>query len=286
MEQKIKSKKLGLSSFYEIIKSCLSLFSKDNVVMISNGMVYTTLMALVPCMALIYSFLHHLGIIEPVIAYIDDFFVKTFGSSTGSSLVEYFDIFMQNAMSLSVISMLSFVVTFLRLIDKLTLMVNRLFHCKVKKNPAIRFLKYMGFMVASMAIIVILVSIYTRFSSWFVFLKDLPELSTMQVVLKKLLPKLSIFLVLFGIVYFIPDTKVNFYAAFIGSAIGFVFILGLEFVFKIIVTYSVKYSVIYGSLATLMFFFMFISWMWRIIFTSVVLTKVLNKSFSSEKLEV
>lgn len=262
-----------------IMKSCLSRFSDDNVIMISNGMVYATLVALVPCLALIYTFLNYLGVVEPVIGFVDEFLFKTFGENAGRSLAGYLDGFMKNAMSLGVISSLSFVVTFLLLIDKLNVTVNRLFHCEVKGNPAVRFLKYLAFMIISMVVIAVLVGIYTRFSSWFLFLKDMPELSSFQVFAKEALARFMILFALFCVLYFIPDCDVNFYAALTGSVFGFVLMLVLEIVFKLIVKFSVKSSVIYGSLATLLFFFMFLSWMWRIMFTSVVLTNVLNKRF-------
>ncbi len=274
-----RSRLTGLNGLVGIMKSCLSRFSNDNVIMVSNGMVYATLVALVPCMALVYSFLNYLGVVEPVIQFVDEFFVKTFGDSEGISLAGYFDGFMKNAMGLNLISSLSFVVTFLLLVDKLNVTVNRLFHSEVKNNPVVRFLKYLAFMIVSMVIIAVVVGIYTRFSSWFLFLKDLPELSSVQVIAKDLLAKSMIYFALLGVLYLVPDCDVNFYAAAIGAGFGFVLLLVLEFVFKLVVKFSVKASVLYGSLATLMFFFMFLSWIWRIVFTSVVVTDVLNRDF-------
>lgn len=273
---------LRSNGLISIMKSCLSRFSDDNVIMISNGMVYATLVALVPCLALVYTFLSYLGVVDPVIGFVDEFLFKTFGDNAGRSLSDYLDGFMKNAMSLGIISSLSFVVTFLLLVDKLNMMVNRLFHCEVKKNPALRLLKYLAFMVVSMIVIAVIVGIYTRFSSWFLFLKDLPSLSSFQVFAKNALARFMILVVLFGILYLIPDCDVNFYAALIGAFFGFVLIFVLEFVFKIVVRLSVKASVLYGSLATLLFFFMFLSWIWRIVFTSVVVTNVLNRRFSGK----
>ena len=58
-----RSRLTGLNGLVGIMKSCLSRFSNDNVIMVSNGMVYATLVALVPCMALVYSFLNYLGVV-------------------------------------------------------------------------------------------------------------------------------------------------------------------------------------------------------------------------------
>lgn len=83
--------------------------------------------------------LNYLGVIEPVVAYVDEFLVSTFGKSTGTSLVEYFEEFIQNALSLNIISSLSFVVTFLTLIDKLNITVNNLFHNEKNKIQLLDF---------------------------------------------------------------------------------------------------------------------------------------------------
>ncbi len=268
-------------SLLEIFKCCLSRYSEDNVVMISNGMVYASLIALVPCLAFIYSFISNLGFTEPVVRVVHQFLLETFGSDNGEILIEYLDRFLNNAMGLGIISMLSFFVTFLLLIDNLQVTVNRFFHCNNKGNIAIRVGKYALAMIVGMASIALLVTIYTRFIAAYIAFDGGLVIGGFEKVIRAIIPVAMVFLVLFVITYVMPDCKVSINAAFWGSVFGSVLIFLLEFVFKLVVKFSVSKFVIYGSLASVLFFFMFLSWTWRIVFTSVVLTKVLDERYET-----
>ena len=59
-----------------------------------------------------------------------------------------------------------------------------------------------------------------------------------------------------------------------GVRVLLAFLNVLSKVFQFVVSWSVKYSVIYGSLATLLFFFMFLSYLWKIIFAAVIVSYV------------
>lgn len=273
----------NLGSFWSILKSCLNRYSDDNVVMISNGMVYASLIALVPCLAFIYSFISYLGFTEPVVDLVNLFLLETFGTENGNVLIEYLDKFLTNAMSLGIISMLSFFVTFLLLIDNLHVTINRFFHCENKGNVALRVGKYGALMIVAMIAITLIVTIYTRFIASYVAFEGGFVLSGFEDFLRFLIPKVILFFSLFLITYVMPDCKVSSFAAVWGSVFGTTFVLLLEYVFKIVVKFSVGKFVIYGSLAAVLFFFMFLSWAWRIIFTSVVFTKVLDERVKESK---
>lgn len=282
MERKKTNKKPQnwLSNFFDIFKSCLARYTEDNVVMVSNGMVYATLIALIPCLAFIYSFLSVLGFTEPVVRIVNQFLLEIFGTDNGNILIEYLDKFLNNAMSLGIISMLSFFVTFLLLIDNLHVTVNRFFHCDNRSNIAVRIGKYALAMIISMVSITLLVTVYTRFFASFISFGGV-SISGYEEVFRVLISRTLIFMTLFGINRVMPDCKVSLVSAFWGSLFGSVLIFLLEYIFKLVVKFSVSKFVIYGSLAAVLFFIMFLCWTWRIIFTSVVLTKVLDERYET-----
>lgn len=260
---------------WNIFKSCLSRFSDDNVVMISNGMVYTSLVALIPCLAFIYSFISHLGFTEPVIRIVEQFLIETFGMDNGAVLIDYLNKFLNNAMSLGIISFVSFFITFLFLIDTLHVTLNKIFHCANKGNKAIRVGKYAASMIFGMAVIALLVTFYTRVLASFLSFSSFVS-SDFENYSRLIISKVIVFFTLFGMFYVLPDCYVSPKSAATGAALGAVMIFLLEFGFKHIVKFSVSKFVIYGSLAAVLFFFMFLSWLWRIVFTAAVFTNVLE----------
>ena len=272
MKEKIK--KLTKSKPVGFMKNFLGEFSGSSVSMLSNGMVYATLIAVVPCLALIYAVLNLFGVLDPVMELLQTSIIETFGETTGKSLVGYLNYFTRNAVSMGIVSILSFGVTFVLLIDKVFSIVNKIYHVPKGENLFIRYLKYAGVIVIGLAAIILGVLFVGRFNSLSLKLRNLPDLSGLQKFFKTIVPFALLFGLMLALTYLVPYCKVRFVSGLIGAAVGTVGVGLLGIVFKFVVQKSVKYSVIYGSLATLMFFFMFLSYLWKLIFASVIVSYV------------
>ncbi|MBR4477662.1 MAG: YihY/virulence factor BrkB family protein [Spirochaetales bacterium] len=254
--------------------SFIEQFNEDSASMLSNGMVYSTLIAIIPCFAVIYAILNALGALEPVVDLIENTIMSTFGQGTGDTLVGYLRIFTENAMGMGVVSILSFGLTFVLLIDKIFTVINKIYHTPKKGKIVTRYLKYIGIIIIGILSIALMVYLVGRFNSVSVRMRKLPELSGLQKVFKTLIPIALIFGLMLAMICLIPNCKVRFLSGLIGAIVGTVGIYGLVKVFQFVVSWSVKYSVIYGSLATLLFFFMFLSYLWKIIFAAVIVSYV------------
>ncbi len=270
----MKSKKKGLKRTLGYVWSFIEQFNEDSASMLSNGMVYSTLIAIIPCFAVIYAILNALGALEPVVDLIENTIMSTFGQGTGDTLVGYLRIFTENAMGMGVVSILSFGLTFVLLIDKIFTVINKIYHTPKKGKIVTRYLKYIGIIIIGILAIALMVYLVGRFNSVSVRMRKLPELSGLQKVFKTLIPIALIFGLMLAMICLIPNCKVRFLSGLIGAIVGTVGVYGLVKVFQFVVSWSVKYSVIYGSLATLLFFFMFLSYLWKIIFAAVIVSYV------------
>lgn len=270
-EKKVRKNKVSLIALF---KSFFKQFGENSSSMLSDGMVYSTLIAIVPCLAVVYAVLSLFGVLDPVVSLLEEYVINTFGDGTGASLVNYINTFTENAVGMGIVSILSFGVTFVLLIDKIFTVINKIYNTKKGGNPVIRYLKYAGIIAIGLIGIVIAVFLIGRFNALSVKMRAIPQLSTFEKLIKTILPIAAIFGVMFAMITLIPNCKVNFTSGVIGAAFGTVGIFVLGFVFSFVVGRSVKYSVIYGSLATLMFSFMFLSYLWKIIFASVTLAYV------------
>ena len=278
-------KELTNSKPVGFIKNFLGEFSGSSVSMLSNGMVYSTLIAVVPCLALIYAVLNIFGVLDPVMSMLENYIIETFGDTTGKSLVGYLNYFTQNAVSMGIVSILSFGVTFVLLIDKIYSIVNKIYHVPKGKKLVVRYLKYVLVIAIGLAAIVLAVFSVGKFNSLSLKLRNLPDLSGFQKVVKAVLPFIVLFVLMLALVYLMPNCKVRFLSGLIGAAVGAVGVGVLGMVFKFVVQRSVKYSVIYGSLATLMFFFLFLSYLWKLVFASVIVSYVHQKMTTGIKYE-
>ena len=269
-----KTIKKAFSGFTGFMRSFFEQMNEDSAMMLSNGMVYSTLLAIVPCLAVIYAVLNRLGVLAPVVAVLEDSIMNTFGEGTGDTLVGYIRYFTGNAMGLGVLSILSFGLTFVLLIDKIYTVVNKIWHTPPKGKLIIRYLKYIVAIIIGLIGIALLVFLIGRFNSLSVKIMKLPELSAFEKILGGVIPIAVVFGLMLILTYLIPNCRVRFKSGLIGAISGTVGIMILTYVFKIVVRYSVKYSLIYGSLATLLFFFMFLSYLWKIIFSAMIISYV------------
>jgi membrane protein len=274
MGSKKKTIKKAFSGFTGFMRSFFEQMNEDSAMMLSNGMVYSTLLAIVPCLAVIYAVLNRLGVLAPVVAVLEDSIMNTFGEGTGDTLVGYIRYFTGNAMGLGVLSILSFGLTFVLLIDKIYTVVNKIWHTPPKGKLIIRYLKYIVAIIIGLIGIALLVFLIGRFNSLSVKIMKLPELSAFEKILGGVIPIAVVFGLMLILTYLIPNCRVRFKSGLIGAISGTVGIMILTYVFKIVVRYSVKYSLIYGSLATLLFFFMFLSYLWKIIFSAMIISYV------------
>jgi len=266
-----EKKKKGFISF---IREFLKQFSESSASMISNGMVYSTLIAVIPCLAVVYAVLSFFGVLDPVVAVLEENILTTFGEGTGETLLGYLRTFTENAVGMGIVSLLSFGLTFVLLIDKIFGVINRIYHAPNAKNLVTKYLKYVGIIILGLLGIVLAVFLIGRFNSLSVKFRHLAPLNFVQNLIKELAPVAALFGLLLAMICLIPNCRVNFKSALIGTIFGTVGVTGLGYIFKFVVSRSVKYSVIYGSLATLMFFFMFLSYLWKIVFSSVIISYV------------
>lgn len=274
MGSKKKKVKKAFSGAAGYVRSFFEQINEDSAMMLSNGMVYATLLALVPCLAVIYAVLNRLGLLGPVVAALEEAIMNTFGEGTGDTLVGYIRSFTSAAMGLGVLSILSFGLTFVLLIDKIYTVVNKFWHSPPKGKIVIRYLKYIVVIIMGIAGIALFVFLVGRFNTLTARLMKRPELSMFEKTVGKVFPVAIVFGILLAMICMIPNCKVRFRSGFIGAVFGTVGIYILCYVFKLVVRYSVRYSLIYGSLATLLFFFMFLSYLWKIIFAAIIVSYV------------
>ena len=140
----------------------------------------------------------------------------------------------------------------------------------------------MAFIVGGILAIAGMVFFVGRFNSFSAKLLNLPAIGYVGKVLRLLVPVAVIFGVMFSIIKFIPNCKVRTSSCLLGAGVGTAGIWILGFIFQFIVRRSVKYSIIYGSLATLLFFFMFLSYLWKIVFSAVIASYVHQKIAESK----
>ena len=252
--------------YFRVAMTAFRGMGRDNVMMISSGMVYSTLIALIPCMTFLVAFLSVFGVLQPFMDFVTEFLVDVFGSETGHQLADYISLFSSNAMSLGVVGLVSFIITGILLVDKVYISINQIFHTRPSSGAMRRFSSFLTFLIVLAFLIVASFALQTMVRNTFsrIAIGHGPRGNAGRFLTSSLV----IWLFLFLLYKAVPAAKIRTSSATVGATTGLIALLIATSILQGITGMMVSYSVIYGSLASVFIALLYLYVCWFIIFFS------------------
>ena len=243
-----------------VVSSAFRGMGRDNITMIASGMVYSTLIAIVPCLTFLVAFLSAFGVVQPFMEVISYIFHDTFGTQAGDELVGYIQQFSSNAMSLGVVGLVSFIITGILLVDKIYVAINNIFHTRPTNGTMRRFTTFLTFLIVGAFLIVASFALQTMFRN--MLSRIAIGRTAPRGLLSIILPYLVIWLFLFLLYKAVPSARIRFSSAAVGAFTGVISLMAATKIFSWTTQFMVSYSVIYGSMASILIalLFLFVSW--------------------------
>jgi membrane protein len=241
---------------------------KESVLTIrATSLVYTTLLSLVPFLAVTFSVLKAFGIhqqIEPVLAEALEP-LGTKGVELTTNIIEFVDNLKVGV--LGAVGVAALFYTTYSLIEKIEEALNSIWHVNQGRSLARKFTDYLS------VVLVGPVFVFTAFgltasaqSHWLVQqVMDIQPFGYLMVVVSKLLPFFFICFVFTFIYKFVPYTQVDFKAALVGGITAGVLWQIAGMAFAGFVASSGRYSAIYSSFAVLILFLIWLYVGWLIV---------------------
>ncbi len=266
---------LWWKDYFNVLVLSFTRISRDNVSIMASGMVYSTLIALVPAVTFLFAFFSMFGVLQPFIDLLTHFLVETLGIEDGASLIKMLELYTVNAMSLGVVGLVSFIFTSILLINKIYTVMNRIFRTQPRSGTLKRFVTFLTFLIVSAFIIVLLIAANSKLSAWAeITLSNNEYLIENNTHWESFLVILSVWGVLFAMIKFLPNAKIRFRSASVGATTGCLSVMIASEVFKYVIKSTVSYSVIYGSLASILFVLLFFYIIWYVVMVSSEITYV------------
>ncbi len=257
----------------------------DKGLIAASGLVYTTLTALIPALTVFFTFFTALGVLTPFV----DFIVKSINdlshSQMGYELIDTLSNYTQNATSLGIVGLISFIGTMLLLINRVWVVINNIYRTAINRGIVKRFANFLSFSIISILLIAAFINVQSRLSDRYAEIMGLEAISATSQIINRMLPFFILWIAIFLLIFFIPNTKVAFNAAAVGATVGSIIVLLANYLFFNLSTYVVNLSVIYGSFAV---FFLFLVWfymVWIIILYAVELSYIYQFRPDLEKTE-
>ena len=129
-EQKLTLReRLGswLSDMGFIVMRSFDSLNRDNVPILASGLVYSTLVAFVPCFTFICAIVQLFGVLQPFIDILLDWLYAALGEEIANQIVGALSALTSNGMGLGVFGLISVVFATILLVNKVYTVMNGIF---------------------------------------------------------------------------------------------------------------------------------------------------------------
>lgn len=237
-------------------------FFKDNCLQHATALSYTTLLSIVPLMAVTLSVFTAFPIFDDISVQIQDFVFKNFVPTSSEVIQQYIQEFSVNAAKLTGPGLLFLLLTSIMMMAAIDKSLNTIWHNSKARRVGSRFTVYWSVLTLGP----ILIGLSLAISSYIISLPLFSETTSYgeELGLLRVLPffmETLAFTLLYAVV---PNCKVPFRSAFIGGiAAALLFELAKKG-FSFYITSFPTYETIYGAMSTVPVFLVWIFLSWAI----------------------
>ncbi len=264
-----------------LVKDMAKHFANQNCLRMATALSYQTLLALVPVVVLALSMLTY---VDAYYSLQEDIAFFLFDNLLPGAISQVHDLLQDlvlNAEKLTYFGLAGLAVTAFLLLSSIETIFGQIWQVKTTRNIFKRFFAYL--------VITLLGPIALSTSLTLVrWISDLTQsasgidLSPIVDYFRFLIPFLVCFIALFLLYRLVPARKVKWRHALIGAAIAAaLFILGKHF-FRLYLLYFPSYEVIYGALAILPLFLIWLYFSWTLVLLGATITAVLGFNFNGK----
>jgi membrane protein len=247
--------------------------NRDKVIIRASGLAYSSLLATVPLIAVVFALLSAFGALDDLKLQVQEFLFSNFLPTRQDEIVELLDQFTSNAARLGFVGFAAFTLAAILLLDNVESNFNDIFHVASRRRLMSKITAYTSVLVLGTLLIGTSISISARVNAWLHVGVPL-DLSFVSRQLSWLFPLALAFLAFMVAYTVVPYTRVRFKSAVIGAATSAVLFELAKGVFANSVGQSVRYSVILGPLAVIPIFliWLYVTWIIALLGLEVAFT--------------
>jgi membrane protein len=237
----------------------------------ASSLVYTTLLTIVPILAVAFSVVKALGVHNMLEPFMREFLAPLGekGDEIAFKIISYVDRI--NVGLLGMIGLSALIYTVMNTLQQIEDSFNYLWQISDKRNLLKRFRDYMSVLLVGPVLIVSALGITTSIMSNSIAQKiiSIEPFGTALILIGRLLPYFLISVAFTLIYYLLPYAKVNFRSAFVGGVSAGILWQAGSWTFERFIVSSTQYSAIYSGFAIVLLFMIWLYYNWVILLTGV-----------------
>lgn len=259
-----------LATTRQITVQVVKRFNSDHCFSTAASLSYTTLLALVPLATVVFSALALLPVSEGWVDAIEKFLFDNFVPATGETVRQYFHEFSTQAGKLTALGLVFLLFSSLSLLATIEDAFNAIWKVPKGRNWFQRVLRYWALLTMGPILIALSLSMSSALLSMS-FLSDQPLVATFTSTLLRYLPILLEFLAFILFYQSIPNVEIRFAESLTGALVATVLFELTKFGFGYWILHFNSYERIYGALATIPVFFVWIYLCWLVLLVGALI---------------
>ena len=237
---------------------------RDKVIIRASGLAYSSLLAAVPMVAVAFAMFSAFGAFDDIKQKVQEFLFSQFLATSQDEIVEYLNQFADSASKLGLIGFLFLVLAAILLLDNIESNFNNIWHVTTPRRFMAKITSYTSVLVFGTLLLGASITISARIQA--TLLRDIHfDPGTMETLGAWIFPLLLTFFAFLLMYLVIPYTRVRLTSALLGAFIGSILWEVGKNLFANSVGVSVRYSAIYGSLAVIPIFLIWLYITWIIV---------------------
>mgnify|MGYP001813152417 CR=1 FL=1 len=247
--------------FVQFVIGLWDQFIRDKVIIRASGLAYSSLLATVPLIAVIFSVLAAFGALDELQVKVQEFLLSNFLPTQQDEMLELVEQFTVNSTKLGFLGFVFLTLAAILLLDSIENNFNDIYHVTSRRRLVSKITAYTSVLVFGTLFIGTSLSISARVET--AIRRGMGvDLSWISRQLGWLFPLALAFLAFLFLYMVVPFTRVRFKSAVIGAATSATLFEVGKHLFADWVGQSVRYSTVYGSLAVVPIFliWLYITW--------------------------
>ncbi len=248
--------------------------ARDNCLRNASTLAYTTLLSIVPLLAVAFSILTAFPVFEPFNDRIQAFIFANLVPASGEVVQRYIERFTENAASLTAAGLVGLVVSAILMMSAVDRAINDIWHVHQHRSRLQGFMVYWSLLTTAP----LLLGVSFGLSSYLGVLEELSPvaLSGPRQVMLAITPYLAEVLAFLFLYAAVPNRRVPLAHAFMGALVGALLFELAKRGFGLYVSQVRTYEAVYGALSALPVFLLWIYVSWVVVLTGAEFTQALS----------
>ncbi len=260
-------------------------YLEDHCANRAAALAYTTLLSLVPMMMIGFSVLSVFPVFKGVGDNVQNFILTNFVAGSANIISKHLQSFLQQLRVLSWTNIISLAVVSILMIYNMVRAFNAIWHASLRRHLALSFVIYLVILLITPIIFGILL-VLTSYLASLPLIAGTKLKAWFEQPLLVIMPYCVAFLTFTFFNWILPSCKVKLKHAAIAGLVTTIFFELAKYLFALYLSFFPTYRLIYGALATIPIFLVWLYVSWTIILGGALICNLLAKGIPKRAVSV